>query len=273
MKWGRGVLHAHALHGKLSAYKAKRYREDITIGVRHYDAKRHGFPIDIVAADPLPAEWGLLLGDIATNLRAALDHSAWAIVHRGNGGKDELPLRKGEASAIYFPIVTTSAAQFNGDIKAKLIGAKRSDIALVRKMQPYFGKGNADRHALAILNDLCTADKHRAVQPVHMAITAARYSILDQWDCEPTTDKRLPRPRPAVVKPGVELGVVRVRKTGPHPRIDIDTRLAAAPGVTERSPIDEWLNKSVVLIRTFLSHLAPPPDELVQLGDPKLFFG
>jgi hypothetical protein len=273
LKWARGVLHAYALYAEIETFKAARDRRDITIGITRYNAKRHGFVVEIAAVEPYPATWGVVLGDAANNLRSALDHIAWAMVHRGQGGKHGFPLSEGEARSVYFPIVREDAAKFNAAIKKKLIGVtSRSDKRLVRNVQPYHLRSKSDRHALAILETLCQTDKHRTVQPVHMAITKAGYSITKTIDCERSTDTRLPAPRHASIEAGAELGVIRVRKTGPNPVIEAETNLAASPGVTPRSPLDEWLRVTVSMIQGVLLNLAPPPDELTQFGPREIFF-
>jgi hypothetical protein len=274
LKWGRGVVHAHSLEVELRAYIAQPDREEITLGFCHYDPKRHGFPVEIAEVAPWPAIWGALLGDIVGNVRSALDHCAWAIVQRGKGGVGGLPLSDPEASLVYFPIVHTSAKQFNGDIVSKLIGAGRRDIAVVRKAQPYHGgKTRHHRHALFVLNKLAKGDKHRMLAVVAMMLTDGNYTILSATDCIASSDSRRPRARLIRAEPGEELGVIRVRKAGPNPSLEVDARIAARPGIADRTPLADWAQVTILLIRNVLLTFADPPlDELAQLGDPLWFF-
>jgi hypothetical protein len=67
-----------------------------------YQPKRHGFAVIVTDIDPMPPIWGLMLGDIANNLRSALDQLAWAIVTRGR--KPPATLSKRQRRQVYFPI-------------------------------------------------------------------------------------------------------------------------------------------------------------------------
>jgi hypothetical protein len=249
LKWGRAIVHVHALESEMAQLAANPKRNELTLGIGHYDPKRHGFPVEIAEVKPWPANWGVLLGDIAANFRSALDHCAWAIVHRGKGGANGFPLTKREAKQIYFPIVSTDARQLNGEISTKLIGARRADIAIVRRVQPYHRGTRHGRHPLFVLNQLCNSDKHRAIEPVRMIASSGGYQFLARRDCVPTTDRRRPRLRIVPMEIGAEVGVVRVRKTGPEPDVDVDTHIGVRPGVVERTPLDEWLAKTARMVR------------------------
>jgi hypothetical protein len=74
------------------------------------------------------------------------------------------------------------------------------------------------------------------------------------------------------LEPGAELGVIRVRKTGPDPKIDVDAQFQVGIGATDRFPLAAWLQGTSRIVSTVLGLFADPPDEIVQLGDPALFF-
>ena len=67
----------------------------------------------LVIKMPHPERWSVLIGDVLTNLRAALDHALWFAVHAHSGP----PARP---ESIEFPIRTTEA-KFKG--KAKELSA------------------------------------------------------------------------------------------------------------------------------------------------------
>jgi hypothetical protein len=273
LKWGRAVVHQQTLEAEITRFVAESDGTELTFGW-HYDPKRHGFPVDIAAFDPWPAHWGPILGDVIANFRSALDHAAWAIVQRGRRGATGFPLGKPEARDVYFPVVRTDYRDFNREITKKLVGARRADVALVRRMQPYHrGKRGYRRHAIYILNELSKSDKHRSVQPVQMLAVEGSYTVLHARDCEPTTDRRRPGVRRVKMNVGAEVGVVRVRKLGSSPEVDVDVTIGLSPGITELARLDEWLKVTGSMIRSFLILLgSKPPDEIVQLGDPLLFF-
>jgi hypothetical protein len=272
LKWGRAVVHAEALVKDISRVTTDPDRpSDFTFGYE-YNARRHGFVVDVARVEPLPPAWSLMLGDVAANLRSALEHLAWGIVARGRRGKRGLPLTNDEARGVSFPIYG-ERRQFNGEVDRKLIGADRGDVARVRRVQPYHrGRRGKSRHALFILSALCNADKHRAIEPIRVVPSAGSYQVLEMRDCVPTADSRIPRPRFITLEVGAELGVVRVRKTGPNPHVELDAQLVLRLGVTDRIPLDEWLATTVRLIGLLLSYFAEAPDELAELGNPALFF-
>ncbi|MEX2256916.1 MAG: hypothetical protein WEC34_15890 [Acidimicrobiia bacterium] len=271
LKWGRAVVHYHALEAEVTNYIANPDRHEYFLRWGDYDAKRHGFPITIASFTPWPTHWGVLLGDVVFNYRSALDHIAWAVVGRGRRAGT---LTEKEARNVYFPVVGTNAADFKRETVVKLIGARREDLALVRKTQPYLrGKRRAQRHVFTILNDLSIVDKHRTIQPVQTITMRGSYTILKMVRCEETRDTRQPRERRAVMEVGAEIGIVRVRKTGPDPEIDVGVTLDFTPGITPTNRLDEWLQVTGQLIRNLLIHLDPePPNEIAQLGDPTWFF-
>jgi hypothetical protein len=270
LKWGRAVVHAEVLAEDIRRVTTDRDRPRDFIFGYEYDAKRHGFVVEVASVEPMPIAWSLMLGDVAANLRSALEHLAWAIVTRGRGGSRGFPLTDAEARGVSFPIYG-DRRQFNGTIDRKLIGARRADIAHVRRVQPYHrGKRGTSRHALFILNALCNADKHRAIEPIRVVPSAATYQVLETRDCVPTTDTPRPRPRLITLEVGAELGVVRVRQTGPNPYVKLDAQLGLRLGVTDRTPLDDWLGTTPRLIGLLLAEFAEPPDQLAELGNPSL---
>jgi hypothetical protein len=136
-----------------------------TIGIRtEYQPKRHGFGVYITRIDPTPAGWGLLLGDIANNLRSALDQVAWALVTRGRTPPDTLTAK--QRKAVYLPIARRRT-DFNAQVKTMLPGVRRADVAAVRRYQPYHpGTRRGRWSAWLLLAQVNAADKHRTIQPI-----------------------------------------------------------------------------------------------------------
>jgi len=101
LKWGRAVVHTHALNADIETFGPDGGREP-TFSVRaEYQPKRHGFAIIIDDIDALPPTWGLILGDVANNLRSALDQLAWALVTRGRTPPHALTTK--QQRNVYYP--------------------------------------------------------------------------------------------------------------------------------------------------------------------------
>lgn len=105
-----------------------------------------------------PERWSVLIGDILTNLRAALDHAFWAAA-LGHSGMPARP------HVVNFPITTTERAfrRQENDLK-QLVAPEVWE--LVDAVQPLRGGAEAYTSPLEILRWLSNLDKHRAVHVV-----------------------------------------------------------------------------------------------------------
>ncbi|MFI7192524.1 hypothetical protein ACIBQ0_22540 [Nocardia nova] len=124
---------------------------DFSPEVGRPDPKTREVPFRLVVkkATDVPEDWATVVGDILTNLRAALDHSVYEHIHRVRPG-----LRYDE---VQFPIVDDRAGMAN---KRKRFS--RPVYIVVNDAQPYRA-AQPQWHPLAILRDLVNADKHRSV--------------------------------------------------------------------------------------------------------------
>jgi hypothetical protein len=104
--------------------------------------------------------WSVIVGDLLTNLRAALDHLAYQLVILDEGK----PNHKTK-----FPILGSGAKR-----PPVLVPAiRRPDIqALIEEVQPYMrGEGNSvEQHQLWALNELVNVDKHRLLLVVQVVL-------------------------------------------------------------------------------------------------------
>jgi hypothetical protein len=134
LKWAHGLGHAQALDADIEAFSFDGHRDPL-LGVQaDYDPRRRGFSVRATAIAPVPSRWGLMLGDVAHNYRSALDHIAWAVVCRGR--KPPTVLTEGQQRAVQFPIADERAA-FNSSLRSRLPGARRGDVGVIRRRQPY----------------------------------------------------------------------------------------------------------------------------------------
>jgi hypothetical protein len=109
-----------------------------------------------LTVNPRPhPELSLLLGDFVHNLRSALDHLVWQLVI-ANG---QVPGKSNQ-----FPVATTEA-EWKRCVKELgwLKGVEAEAVAVIKRLQPYCGKGTAAKHLLAALNALDISDKHHVL--------------------------------------------------------------------------------------------------------------
>lgn len=115
---------------------------------------------------PFPEEWSLMAGDVLFNMRAALDHLAFALNVKG---KAPVALSEGEIRSSQFPIYgdkVPSTSKLDS-----LIGCMDSVArTIIEDLQPYKHTDYRE-HFLWALSVLNNVDKHRTL---HVAATAKR---------------------------------------------------------------------------------------------------
>ena len=127
---------------------------------------------DIYALSVDPAirlTWVQIIGDILSNLRASLDHIAWALATR-RSEKTGIPLKSSEERKVTFPIRLEKAhTPYRTGV-----GLFRSDVQffpddtwdVIKNFQPYNRRDRPKTELLGILDELVSKDKHRVVAPV-----------------------------------------------------------------------------------------------------------
>jgi hypothetical protein len=115
----------------------------------------------------IPPEFSALIGDIAQNLRSALDHLAWHLVQSSPA------FPKAKERDVYFPIFETASDYRKGKMK-KIAGMTQGAIDAIDAVKPYcrldtVGIGNPALYWLSVINN---QDKHRLLIPVGAAAPA-----------------------------------------------------------------------------------------------------
>lgn len=268
LKWAQAVKHAHALEDDIDAFSE--HHEPLLRSRTEYQAKRHGFAVIVEEVGPTPIRWQLVLGDVANNYRAALDHLAWALVSRGRTPPGSGKLTSGQENAVYFPI-SEDRHQFNAQIRRpanlktrlNLPGIRRADAAKVRRRQPYHHSARRrSMHALVLLAGVNSGDKHRTVQPIWAQPTRVDLEVTDARDCEvPRLGFRRNR-NPLEV--GVELAYIGVRRTGANPQLEVKVAVTAEPSIGNRISFKEWGTRAGAFISGLLIEFSDPSQELVE---------
>lgn len=186
IKWPRAVEHQ---------------RELAAIGREFLDRETHSFVRTDNAGDasdplirmqwhvdlsrPYPERWSVLIGDVLTNLRAALDHVLWAAVELHSGPP-------ANPNRVQFPI-TTKPRDFRraaADLQA-LVAPEVWDV--IEKLQPFHGGAEAHTAPLEILRWMSNVDKHRTVHVTGMTSvdfgpieldSSTPLEIVEQWHHE-----------------------------------------------------------------------------------------
>ena len=115
-------------------------------------------PLVVYSAKPeLLADYSARVGEIAYNLRSALDHLVWQLVWSNS----RLPTNRNE-----FPIFNCERRYSKASCR-KLEGIGPHHSALIERLQPYH-KGSAIGQHLWMLHLICNIDKHRYLNAIQL---------------------------------------------------------------------------------------------------------
>ncbi|MCV7442033.1 hypothetical protein H7K33_07335 [Mycobacterium paraense] len=162
-KLARAKMHRDALKADVEAFRAREPHDWVLQQTSYRDPNdRLTFRVVVKVNEEKPDHWGLTVGDVLTNLRAALDHSVFGHAEARS------TLTPQQERSLYFPILTDpqkwQATQAN---LSPLVDS--AVLAVIDQSQPFHftqQQGGPDWHPLAVLNSLVNQDKHRAVRTV-----------------------------------------------------------------------------------------------------------
>jgi hypothetical protein len=165
LKIRRANIHINALKRSIRPFKPNTALSTKPI----FGGKAELITLDV---DPgIREQWGLIIGDIVSNLRAALDHTAWALAmtHCERTGTS---LTGEQARNVRFPLVDESEYRRKQQREPRCEHILPAAIPTIKRFQPYNQREWPDLRLLAILNDLVNRDKHRVV-----SITRAAFRL------------------------------------------------------------------------------------------------
>ncbi|MDX6451427.1 MAG: hypothetical protein QOH16_1476 [Gaiellaceae bacterium] len=165
-KLTRARLHLSDLEHRIEEYLQT---QPIQIREQHDKdgATRHIQWIATASTEP-PAELGLIVGDWAQNVRAALDYTVYELVRRETGDDDPRWTQ--------FPIVVDEA-RYAAQEQSRLRGAPRWSLPIFRGLQPFNDAADAAYHQLALLADVSNRDKHRLLHTAAMEIAGSQARV------------------------------------------------------------------------------------------------
>jgi hypothetical protein len=264
LKWGHALGHSQALRHAITARSGKD-ANPVRAFRTEYQPKRHGFAIVVEDVEPIPVRWRLLMGDIANNYRAALDHFAWALVTRGHTPPETSKLTPSQERAIYFPVFD-DRAKYNKALPRYLPGVRRADLTKVRWCQPYRrGPRSRPRDVLVLLAGINNDDKHRTIQPLWSFPSRVDIEVTDAQDCTLLRQEDWRR-RANPLQAGTEVAFMRARKTGPDPRLDVQMQVASTPTIGNRISVEGWGDWTGVFIFSLLRQFSEQPASIHELG-------
>jgi len=186
LKWARAVEHSNAFARATREWQASRpHRYERSDQVSSIFERGLQVEWRLRVEHPIPERWSVLLGDVLTNLRGALDHALWAAVQAHSG-------QPAQPNRIQFPI-DTSRRDFRQHAK-ELEELVHPDVwRLIEKVQPFRSGDGATGHPLERLRWLSNMDKHRFLHlvttislPLGTTVVEAEppMPILSEWHKE-----------------------------------------------------------------------------------------
>lgn len=170
------------------------------------DPSNYSIAIVIDKVEDMPPSWGLRVGDILFNLRAALDYAAWQIVQVGLDPNPKNPGR------VQFPIAFSNDLHWKSQVNDRLPGARQVHVDVVQRYQPYQARKcgeDPQDEPFGVLAELSRDDKHKRVTLLYTRHTRYRIRIRH---LEGYVRRRVDTPPIGVLilaKPGTELGRIR----------------------------------------------------------------
>lgn len=159
-KLERAKQHLALLDARITAFRALDAYEFVPKeGEPPQDERLAVIEYHVKVKSELPDSWGVIVGDILTNLRAALDHSVFG------HADDRNELSPKDVKAMSFPILTDPVKGFAGPTKTLGALVDPAVLAIVESRQPYNVSDPATA-PLQVLNELVNVDKHRTINVI-----------------------------------------------------------------------------------------------------------
>jgi len=163
VKWAKSqiVTLNDSVQGLFERYPYDIFKAELNRKTGYYDVRARGGP------STLPDEWGVIIGEIAHDLRSALDGLTWQLALSGPDDpffRTSFPIcldRDDSKKIGDRPYPSFKACQSK---KGGCLQSVPSNFwARIESFQPYEG-GNGDLHSpLVLLNELNNTDKHRLI--------------------------------------------------------------------------------------------------------------
>jgi len=177
---------------------------------------------------PFPEHWGLLIGDIVTDLRFSLDYAAYELSVRGSGQNPPPRPRRIEFPVFLheerFMACNDRGQPLPSSGLAKIEHVTGTARTIIERVQPYKPGNGGEPYWLWVLHELCNLNKHRFIPVSLNYLTRA---VIDLTARDATVDwveaQDVER-----FEPNAVIGLFHVtRNPDPStPQIDIDIETA-----------------------------------------------
>jgi hypothetical protein len=165
-KLSRAKTHRSELETSIGAFRARSPHQWKYLVDACLDSSLALIRVVADVKEDAPRDWGLIVGDVLTNLRAALDHAVFS------KASARLRLNSKQEQSLSFPIVMNEQYWPRYDeLLQPLLGP--AILRTIYDKQPFRSADPANQ-PLALLSRLVNADKHRSVQVVSCVSTGLK---------------------------------------------------------------------------------------------------
>jgi len=208
MKWKlwRAEQHGQALYNATQAFfQTEFYR------TRAEQDSEGRLVFFVTEVDPMPPEWGLMIGDTAHNLRSALDHLIFLLAK---------PVGEKEEKAVQFPLFDSPEKWDNAEGR-NVPGVAPGVEALVESLQPYNSGKWPNTALLGQIQAIDNWDKHRALLTTATSSEIARLTTTISANANLVSEERFRGElKPGAILARIKLGnPVKGDKVSVHPEM------------------------------------------------------
>lgn len=166
LKIARAVREVETLRGAEAAFRSE---ADYKIVLSEFNPETGKYVYRVRLDIAPPIEWGVWIGEVAHNLRSALDQLVWQLALLATNA----PARHTQFPVLLAATSSSSGPCFDKNGKRMITSLRPEHQAVIERLQPYQpGRGGSD-NALYLLSEVNNADKHRLLQ-----VVAARAGLV-----------------------------------------------------------------------------------------------
>lgn len=159
LKIFRAAQHIESLNSELKRY----FESNPGKMVRQPHACENEAIFKFVPNGPMPARFGLILGDVLQNLRSSLDYLVWELVLAANGQPTEKNM---------FPVCSTIEFFEEQVRRHRLDGVPPDAIAEIKSLQPCHLGQDFSKSLLWTLDEFANINKHRRILLTNLMISS-----------------------------------------------------------------------------------------------------
>ena len=214
----RAVKHTNELNQEVDAFwDTKPCR-----AVGEFDPETGWLRIKMTVSEYPRPRWGVIVGDIAHNLRSALDHLVWQLVLAAGkrpGRHNFYPVFTDRDE--FFCAVEMPARQGKGPLGGVPLDSHAWKV--IEKYQPYNAGDKAQFGPLRVLTLLSNTDKHRFIHPAFAALEEGTvWFDVGTRDVTGAHETVLRLHAGRSFKDGTPVLDLRYRVTGPNPDVQME---------------------------------------------------